>query len=813
MHDLNESDKELFQDDGDLEEALMNALNERASPETALPNRLFLFPLYNRPVFPGMAAPIFIEHGPFHESLQAVAKSPQNHIGLILTKEEHPDVKQLKIDHLHATGVVARILRLIPSPQGVQVILNVEQRFTIKRTIRNKYLLAEVEYHPDRPVTTKESKVLAMSVVAMIKDLLTVNPLFKDELQIFLNHADFTEIGRLADFAAALTTASRDELQEVLATRDLTERVEKVLVLLQKEINLAKLQHSIHQKLESTLSKSQKEYFLREQIKMIKKELSDDKEDKSSDAYKFQERLKERKPSPEVMKVIDEEMEKLAALDPLMPEYNISRNYLDWLTILPWGMFSDESHDLVRAKKILESEHWGLKDIKERILEFISVGKLSGEVKGSILCLVGPPGVGKTSVGKSIAHALNRKFFRFSVGGMRDEAEIKGHRRTYLGAMPGKLVQALKQTKTMNPVIMLDEVDKMGNSYHGDPASALLEVLDPEQNKEFLDHYMDVPVDLSHVLFIITANVLDTIPAALRDRMDILRLSGYIAEEKVQIAERFLLPKHLKQMGLKNTQVKFSSEALHAVIHGYAREAGVRTLEGYIRRILRKIAHQTVEAQEAGKRFKKIQLTPDNLAPYIGKPEFTSDRFYDKNPIGVCTGLAWTSMGGATLYIEAVKLKAEKNALKLTGQLGKVMKESAEIAWSYVQSKLYDFAPDKLFFDKMRVHLHVPEGATPKDGPSAGVTMTTALLSLLLERPINPDLAMTGEMTLVGKVLPVGGIKEKLIAARRSSIKEIILPAQNRRDYDELQEEIKEGINVHFVHYYDEVFALAFPSR
>ena len=504
-------------------------------------------------------------------------------------------------------------------------------------------------------------------------------------------------------------------------------------------------------------------------------------------------------------------MEKLLALDPLSSEYSVCRSYLDWLTVIPWGINSNENHNLAIAEKILNKDHYGLEDIKERILEFLSVGKLTGGVKGSIICLVGPPGVGKTSIGKSIANTLNRKFYRFSVGGMRDEAEIKGHRRTYVGAMPGKLVQALKYTQSMNPVIMIDEVDKIGSSYQGDPASALLEVLDPEQNSDFLDHYMDIKVNLSDVLFILTANVLDTIPEPLQDRMEILRLSGYVLEDKLKIATKYLIPRHRKETGILASQVQFTSSGLKALIHGYSREAGVRGLSNYIKKILRKAALKIVRtAEEKKKKPPKELISKENLSKYIGQPIFTSDRLFNKVPIGVCTGLAWTSMGGATLYIEAIEVPSDKTNMMLTGQAGSVMKESSQIAWSYAQNLYKSLFPKNPFFEKSQVHLHIPEGATPKDGPSAGVTMTTAMLSLLLKKAISTDLGMTGELTLTGQVLPVGGIKEKLIAAKRSGLKTIILPKENLRDYEELPKHIKESLEILFASTYMDVYKIAF---
>ena len=772
------------------------------------PEKLYILPLNRRPFFPGMAAPIMIEPGPYYEVLKMVAKSDHKCLGLFLTKEEDANIYKIGIGDLFQVGVVARILRILPMEQGgAQVVLNMEKRTVLKKAIRGKHLQAHASYHEDPPgkKASRTLKAYSISIITTIKELLKLNPLFKEELQVFLGHSDFTEPGRLADFAVALTTATRGELQEVLGTLDIEKRTNKALLLLKKELDISKLQSNINQKIETTISKSQREFFLKEQLKAIKKELGMEKDDKSIDRDKFEERLKKRQVPEDVMKVIQEEMDKLSVLEIQSAEYGVCRNYLDWLTIVPWGMQSKEMHDLRKAKKILEEDHYGLKDVKERILEFIGVGKLTGGIKGSIICLVGPPGVGKTSIGKSIARALNRKFYRFSVGGMRDEAEIKGHRRTYIGAMPGKMIQALKSTETINPVIMLDEVDKMGASFHGDPASALLEVLDPEQNKDFLDHYLDVRCDLSNVLFILTANVMDTIPEPLKDRMEIIRLSGYIQAEKVEIARKYLIPKSRDLMGLTIKDAGFTEAAVGEIINGYAREAGVRNLENNLKKILRKIALKKATGEK-----KKIVVTEKKLSDYLGKPIFTSDRFYAENPVGVVTGLAWTSMGGATLYIEAVQHPSDKLDMKLTGQAGDVMKESAQIAWTFMQSSYAKYSGGIPFFEKTQVHLHIPEGATPKDGPSAGITMVTAILSLLLKTPVRKNLGMTGELTLTGKVLPIGGLREKLIAARRSKVDVLIFPKENLRDYDELPDYLKKGLNVHFVEHYDEVYKIAF---
>lgn len=818
---LDYDDSQIAQD---LEEAVLETIsnNKKTGPSKDFPKILYVFPVLRRPFFPGMAAPVVIEPGPFYDALKIIAKSQHKCIGLALTKDENIDIYKATLSDLLPVGVVARILRIIPMDQGgAQVILSMESRIKILGPAKppGKDLAAKVSYHKENVVLTKELKAYAISIISTIKELLKLNPLFKEELQIFLSHSDFTEPGRLADFAVALTTASRQELQEVLETFDIQGRIDKALILLKKELDLSRLQNSINQKIESAITKTQKEFYLREQLKTIKKELGIEKEDKVVDREKFEARLKERKVSDDVQKVITEELEKLSALEPQSPEYALCRNYLDWLTIIPWGIMSEESNNLAEAENILEKEHYGLEDIKKCILEFIGVSKLSGNLKGTILCFVGPPGVGKTSIGKSIAHALNRKFFRFSVGGMRDEAEIKGHRRTYIGSMPGKIVQALKSCQTMNPVIMLDEVDKIGSSYQGDPSSALLEVLDPEQNCDFLDHYLDVRCNLSNILFIVTANVLDSIPEPLLDRMDILRLSGYVLEDKLHIAKRYLIPKQRKAAGLSTSQVVFSDASIRELVNSYAREAGVRTLENHLKKIFRKIAVHIVREREKKKTAKakkrsllKRHIAPESLKEFLGKPVFYSDIYYEKTPVGVAVGLAWTALGGATLYVESIKVASEKTEMKLTGQAGQVMKESSEIAWSFLHGSVEKYAKGHSFFERSQVHIHIPEGATPKDGPSAGITMVTSLLSLLLGVGVAPDLGMTGELTLTGRILPVGGIKEKLVAAKRSLLKSIILPKGNLRDIDELPAHVKEGITLTLVDHYDEVFPIAFPN-
>jgi len=583
-------------------------------------------------------------------------------------------------------------------------------------------------------------------------------------------------------------------------------RMEKVLTLLRKEREVAELQGQITSQVNEKVSAQQREFFLREQLKIIQKELGISKDDRTSDVETFEDRIKDLDVPEAAAKRINEELQKLSILETGSAEYGVTRNYLDWATSVPWGVMSEDKLDLKHARSVLDEHHEGVEDVKERILEFLAVGAFKGEISGSILLLVGPPGVGKTSIGRSVADALGRKFYRFSLGGMRDEAEIKGHRRTYIGAMPGKFVQALKEVEVANPVIMLDEIDKIGASFQGDPASALLEVLDPEQNSEFLDHYLDLRVDLSKVLFVCTANQLDTIPGPLLDRMETLRLSGYVAEEKLFIAKKHLWPKQLERHGLKDQQLRINDAALKYVIDFYCRDAGVRTLEKQLARIMRKSIVRLLDGKET-----RLRVGKKDIDILLGQPLFQADR--PLRGIGVVTGLAWTSMGGATLPIESSQVHTLNRGFKLTGRLGDVMKESAEIAYSYVVAHLRDYDCDQDFFDMSMVHLHVPEGATPKDGPSAGVTMATSLVSLARRERIKRPLAMTGELTLTGQVLPVGGIREKVIAARRAKIMELILPFANRRDFEELPDYLREGINVHFARNFREVFEFVFEGH
>ena len=778
-----------------------------AVADDVLPDTLYLMPVPNRPFFPGQVQPVAINPQEWSETLKGVTEGSQRLIGLSYVPQN--DSGQIDTRQFPVMGCIVRLHRPpVASEQQGQFLAQGIRRFRIVRWLNDKPpYLAQVEYprsQGDRE--SDEIKAYAMALIKEIKELLPLNPLYSEELKQYLSSFSPTQPSLLADFSAALTTASGEQLQEILDTLPLVSRMEKVLALLRKEREVAELQGQITSQVNEKVSDQQREFFLREQMKIIQKELGISKDDRTSDVEMFEQRITDKELPEAVAKRIGDELRKLAVLETGSPEYGVTRNYLDWATSVPWGVHSEDNLELKNARKVLNEHHEGLEDVKERILEFLAVGSFKGEISGSILLLVGPPGVGKTSIGRSVADALGREFYRFSLGGMRDEAEIKGHRRTYIGAMPGKFVQALKEVQVSNPVIMLDEIDKIGASYQGDPASALLEVLDPEQNSEFLDHYLDLRVDLSKVLFVCTANQLDTIPGPLLDRMEITRLSGYVAEEKLSIARNHLWPKQLKRHGLGEEQLKINDAGLKYVIDSYCREAGVRSLEKQIARIMRKSIVRMLDSGE-----EKMRVGKKDIDDLLGKPPFSPDK--PMRGLGVATGLAWTAVGGATLAIESSQIHTLNRGFKLTGRLGEVMRESAEIAYSYVIGHLKDYGCDPDFFDMSMVHLHVPEGATPKDGPSAGITMATALVSLARKERIKRPLAMTGELTLTGQVLPVGGIREKVIAARRSKIMELILPHANRRDFEELPDYLREGINVHFARTYREVFEYVFHEH
>ncbi len=781
------------------------AVTELALPEDILPTTLNLLPTFERPFFPIQTMALTLPADPWRETIAGAEQAAHHTLGIVLARPEADEAPSA--DALHRTGCAIRIHQVTERDEHIHLIAEGLKRFRIIQWLEKKAPhRARVEYLEETAdASDKEYRAYTMAIIGTIKKLIPLNPLYNEELKLFMERFTPNQPSFLTDFAANLTTAAAEELQEVLATRTLLERMEKVLVLLRKELEIAELHMEISTQVEQKLSEQQRKFFLQEQLKVIQQELGISKDDRTAEVDRFRARMAGLQLSDGAKTRVEEELEKLAILEQGSPEYGVTRNYLDWLTALPWGRYSKDRLDLKRARRIMDRDHAGLADVKERIIEFLAVGRLRGEIAGSILLFVGPPGVGKTSIGRSIAEALGRKFYRLSVGGMRDEAEIKGHRRTYIGAMPGKFLQALKELDSANPVIMLDEVDKIGASYQGDPASALLEVLDPEQNSDFLDHYIDVRFDLSKALFICTANQLDTIPKPLLDRMEMIRLAGYIGEEKYAIAQKHLWPRVLERAGIAGKQLRLSDAALRKVIEGYAREAGVRGLEKQLRRIVRKAAISL--AKNASQR---LSVNARNLAEYLGQPLFQTPR--PLSGVGVVTGLAWTSLGGTTLAVEATRVHCRNRGFRLTGQLGEVMRESAEIAYSYIASHLDSYGGDSGFFDDAHVHLHVPEGATPKDGPSAGITMATALLSLARGQKLPRPLAMTGELTLTGQVFPVGGIREKIIAVRRNRIHEVILPRDNQSDFEALPAHLRQGLTIHYADHYRNVFRIVFES-
>ena len=771
-----------------------------------LPDRLKILPIIQRPVFPGILIPLTFSGKYFAKTLKSVFEKESRLIGIVLIKERNK--KDLIESYLYDVGTVVKIFKFNQIDENTtQIVVQGLQRFKkVRESWEDDIISWKVKYHYDDLNTKTEIlRAYTLSIMSSLKEMLKLNPILQEQIKMMVSQISHDNPALIIDIVASILNSPVEKLQQLLETFDLIKRSERLLILLKEEIELAKIQEDIEKQIEEKVSKQQKDFFLREQLKVIKKELGVEKDDKSAEIEKLEKRLERLKLSEEASKVIEEEMDKLKMLEPISPEYNVTRSYLNVLTELPWGIYSQDRLAIKEVRKILDEDHYGLDDVKKTILEFIGTIMKRGSVAGSILCLVGPPGVGKTSVGRSIARALGREFYRFSLGGMRDEAEIKGHRRTYIGAMPGKILQSLKRTGTANPVIMLDEIDKIGKSFMGDPASALLEVLDPEQNKDFLDHYLDVRFDLSKILFITTANQLDTIPRPLLDRMEVIKLSGYILEEKVQIAKKFLIPRQLKAHGLLNKEIKITDKALNIIADQYSREAGVRNFENYIKKIMRQVTLKQAEGKK-----KKFSISSRNLTEYIGNPVFTGERLYPKPLPGVALGLAWTALGGTTLYIEASAVKINSAGFKQTGQLGKVMQESAEIAYSYIRSYLSSNQKYMEFFKTNYFHLHVPAGATPKDGPSAGITMALAIYSLATNQPIRNNIAMTGELTLTGKVLPIGGIKEKSLAAKRLGIKEIILPLDNQRDFEELPAHIKDGLKIHFVDYFNDVLKAVF---
>ena len=763
------------------------------SSDNFLPNKLTIIPLTSRPIFPGIFTPLMIDAP---EDVKIIEEScdKDGFIGIVLVKNQNENPT---VSDLYKVGTAARIIKKVNLPDGgVNVFISTQKRFKIRRTLHQSAPMAvAVDYLDDEEADTFEVKALTRALISEMKDVSQNNPLFSEEMR--LNMVNIDNPGKIADFIASILNVEKEEQQKILETVNVRERMEQVLVFIKKEQELLRVQKKIQKELNDRIEKNQRESFLREEMRSIQEELGETAEGNATDYQKFKKKIEELAFESEIKETVESELEKFRLLDPNSSEYIGTRNFLDLVCNLPWKMETVNDYDLVRAKKVLENDHFGLEDVKKRIIEYLAVRELKGDCKGSILLLVGPPGVGKTSVGRSIANAMNKPFYRFSVGGMHDEAEIKGHRRTYIGAMPGKIIQGLKITKSKSPVFMIDEIDKMGVSHNGDPAAALLEVLDPEQNVSFRDNYLDLPFDVSNVFFILTANSLDSIPGPLLDRAEIIHLSGYIDQEKIEIAKKYLIPKNLEKNGLKKNQVKYSKSAIVKIAQEYARESGVRNFEKCLDKIHRKLITDFLMNEDQTQEIleKTITIEENDLYKYLGKPVFDESEIKVASKPGTVIGLAWTSMGGDTLLIESTCF-AGKGGLILTGQMGDVMKESSQIAFNWSRKFVLDRGAKKSkWFDENIIHLHIPEGATPKDGPSAGITMATTFVSLFMHKKIKPHLAMTGELSLTGQVLPIGGLREKTVAAKRNKIKTIIIPKANQKDLEEIPENVKSGIN------------------
>ena len=767
-----------------------------------------VMPLKNTVLFPQQVIPIYVGR---KKSLQLIEDLDPDNKYLVVVAQQDGSVEDPKEEDLYSYGTLALVLKTFDMPDNSKsaIVQGVDRVKILKYQKDGPYFIAEVERIPES-ITSPDVQVeaLAKSLKNSFTELIKISPNLNEEHAGMLSNID--RPSRLADRATSLLSVSNSEKQEVLEELDIKKRVENAINLLQKEIQRIKLGEEIQTEVQDEISKTQREYYLREQMKTIQKELGEDSQTVELD--ELTKKIDEVGMSKEATKVAHKELDRLSRISPQSPEYSVARTYLEWLTDLPWSKSSKDNLNIKKAGKTLNEDHYGLEKVKERVLEYLAVRSLKKKVtkndtvRGPILCFTGPPGVGKTSLGKSIAKSMGREFVRISLGGVRDEAEIRGHRRTYIGALPGRIIQSLKKAKTNNPVFMLDEIDKLGSDFRGDPSSAMLEVLDPEQNHAFSDHYLEVDFDLSKVMFISTANYPDNIPHALYDRMEMLDFRGYIDDEKVKIAEKHLIPKQIKENGLTPKQVKFNESGIKEVIRSYTRESGVRSLEREISNVLRKIAVDVIN-----KKVKTVTVSKKVVNDYLGIPKFQSDLAERTTKPGVVTGMAWTAAGGDILFVESSKMKG-KGVLTLTGQLGDVMKESAAAAFTYVKAHTDILGLKEDFAEKMDIHVHCPAGAIPKDGPSAGVGMFTSLVSLLTNKPVKSKLSMTGEITLRGNVLAIGGVKEKVTAAHRAGIKTIVLPFANKRDLEEIPEHIKKDLTFHFAKELMDVIDVAIPD-
>ncbi|HPI73488.1 MAG TPA: endopeptidase La [bacterium] len=785
----------------------MKELEEQpVTPENAqtnIPTELPVLPLRDTVVFPNIVTPLVVAR---EKSVQLINDVISSHRILGLVAQRQPEVEEPGPDDIYEYGCAAIILRMLKFPDGsLRVLVQGLARVKLGGVIKTSpYLVSQIQVLSEDFPPSTELEALKRNLAIQFQKVVSLIPQLPDELQVVV--VNTTHPGKLADLVASNLNLTVEEKQSILESVDIKRRLKLLTVFVNRELEVLEMGSKIQDKVQTELGKNQREYFLREQLRAIQKELGMNDE-RSQEIEELRNKIKEAAMPPEPEKEALRELDRLSKMQPGAAEYTVARTYIDWMVALPWSVSTPDNLDLKAASQVLDEDHYDLIKVKERILEYLAVRKLKDSSKGPILCFVGPPGVGKTSLGRSIARAMGRKFIRISLGGVHDEAEIRGHRRTYIGALPGRIIQGIKNAGSNNPIFMLDEVDKIGQDFRGDPSSALLEVLDPQQNFSFTDHYMDVPFDLSRVMFITTANVLDTIPSALRDRLEVLELPGYIEEDKVQIAFTYLIPRQIEENGLQKNQIRFSKAAVVRIIRDYTREAGVRNLERQIAAVCRKVAKK-VAAGESG----RSDIKPASLPELLGPVRYFSDVAERTHEPGVATGLAWTPTGGDILFIEATQMQGNKG-LMLTGQLGEVMKESAQAALSYLRAHLPDFGLSPDYFEKRDIHIHVPAGAIPKDGPSAGVTMATALVSLITQRPVRHDLAMTGEITLRGKVLPVGGIKEKVLAARRAGLKTVILPKKNRDDLEEIPKDTHKDITFHFVEKLDQVLEIALTAK
>jgi ATP-dependent Lon protease len=772
---------------------------EKGKEKISIPNRLPILPLRGTVLFPELILPIMVGR---KKSVKLIDEAMEGDRIIGVVTQYSSEVEDPDSSELYDIGVAAHLVRMVREVDGTQrVIVQGLERIKITRYIQDDpYFLAEVKVLHDEEATGVEIDALVMNLKNLFQKAVELAPHLTVELKNMVMNIKDPCI--LADIISSNLNINPSEKQEVLEIINLNDRLNKVHLLLAREVQILELGDKIQSQVKEDIDKTQREYYLREQMKAIKKELGEIDEH-SAELKELKEKIENAGMHEEARKAAEKELDRLSKMPPASAEYTVARTYLDWLVELPWSKSTDDNLAIDHAHKILDEDHYDLEKIKKRILEYLAVRKLKSDMKGPILCFVGPPGVGKTSLGMSIARAIGRTFTRISLGGVRDEAEIRGHRRTYVGALPGRIIQGIKKTGSNNPIFMLDEVDKIGTDFRGDPSSALLEVLDPEQNFSFSDHYIDVPFDLSKVMFITTANILETIPPALKDRMEVLELPGYSDDEKLMIAKQHLIPKQLNEHGLSAELLEFNDEALLGIINSYTREAGVRNLEREIAAVCRAVAKEVAEGKK-----EKVMVKLDMLHKFLGPIKFFSDVAERTSAPGVATGLAWTPTGGDIIFVEATKMNGEKG-LSLTGQLGEVMKESAQAALSYVRSKAKELGIEENFYQKNDIHIHVPAGAIPKDGPSAGIAMFMALTSLLINKPIRSDVAMTGEITLRGLILPVGGIKEKILAGKRAGIKTIILPKKNEKDLEELAEHVKEGLEFRFVQRMDEVVKIA----